>query len=422
MAAEGRSRPMNEGRWASAAAIGSRLLLVAVAVLTTLTIGVRSRALFLRDPLHAEVLGGFAKRLFEPWAHWDGVWFVRIAADGYAAHESSQAFFPLYPLLVRAVAALTGGNYVIAGVAVSLICYAGAMLLLYRLTKAELGARIALWSVVFISVFPAALVFQAVYSESLFLLLALACFAAGRRGHWLLAGVMGLLATLTRSSGLVLLLPLAVMWWEQRRALPLRLPGGPAAGRIEARRPALATLAWLFLVPAGLALYTAYLWRAFGDPLLFGVVQGSWGRELAAPWTAVWDGAVQGLRGIGWLVVHGPGAILGTRNDSGGIPLEILGNVVEFVGLVVALVLLVACWRKLPAAYTVYAVAALLFPLFYPAAGRPLSNLPRFVLVDFPLFIGLAAVLIPHRVARWVVAGGMLALLMLATVYFASWS
>jgi Gpi18-like mannosyltransferase len=113
-------RELSEGRWAAAAAVGSRLLLAVVAVLTTLTIGVSSRALFLRDPRHAEVLEGFAKRLFEPWAHWDGVWFVRIAADGYAAHESSQAFFPLYPLLVRTVAPLTGGNYVIAGVVVSL--------------------------------------------------------------------------------------------------------------------------------------------------------------------------------------------------------------------------------------------------------------------------------------------------------------
>ena len=417
-----RPRALSEGSWAAVAAVGSRLLLAVVAVLTTLTIGVSSRALFLRDPRHAEVLEGFAKRLFEPWAHWDGVWFVRIAADGYGAHESSQAFFPLYPLLVRTVAPFTGGSYVIAGVAVSLLCYAGAMVLLYRLAKAELGARIALWSVVFISVFPTALVFQAVYSESLFLLLALACFAAGRRGHWLLAGVMGLLATLTRSSGLVLLLPLAIMWWEQRRGAPLRLPGGPSGGKAPARRPAIATLACLLLVPAGLALYMAYLWRAFGDPLLFGVVQGSWGRGLAAPM----DGRLGRRR------PRPPRDRLAARPRSGrdrgnaqrlgGIPLEILGNVVEFVGLVVALVLLVACWRKLPAAYTAYAVAALLFPLFYPAAGRPLSNLPRFVLVDFPLFIGLAAALVPHRVARWVVAGGMLVLLVVATVYFASWS
>ena len=413
---------MNEGRWAAAVAIGSRLLLVAVALITASVIGVRSRALFLRDPAHAEVLEGFAKRLFEPWAHWDGVWFVRIAADGYAAHDFSPAFFPLYPLTMRVLGPLTAANYVIAGVLISLACYAAAMLLLYRLARAELGARVALWSVVFISLFPTALVFQAAYSESLFLLLALSCFAAARRGHWLWAGVAGLLATLTRSSGLALLLPLAVMWWEQRHALALHLPGGPVRVKVQARRPAFGTLAYLLLIPSGLALYMAYLWRVFGDPWRFGVVQGNWGRGLAAPWSAAWNGAVEGVRGIGWLIVHGPGEIVGARNISGGIPIQTLANVFEFAGLLVALVLVVACWRKLPAAYTVYAVAALLFPLFYPAEGRPLSSLPRFILVDFPLFIGLAAVLVQHRRLRWGVAVVMLALLIVATIYFASWS
>ncbi len=127
---------MNEGRWAAAVAIGSRLLLMAVAVVTAAVIGVRSRALFLRDPAHAEVLEGFAKRLFEPWAHWDGVWFVRIAADGYAAYDFSPAFFPLYPLMMRVLAPLTAANYVIAGVLISLACYAAAMLLLV-----SIGAR-----------------------------------------------------------------------------------------------------------------------------------------------------------------------------------------------------------------------------------------------------------------------------------------
>ena len=85
-----------------AAAAGTRVLLAVVAVLTTYTVGVRVRALWLRDPQHAEVLHGVLKRVLEPWAHWDGVWFIRIAADGYGAHAQSQAFFPLYPLLVRA--------------------------------------------------------------------------------------------------------------------------------------------------------------------------------------------------------------------------------------------------------------------------------------------------------------------------------
>ena len=419
--AAGRSSTSNAARWAAVAAVGSRVLLVVVAFVTAATVGVRARAQFLRDP-RAEALSGFAERLFEPWAHWDGVWFIRIAADGYAAHDYSQAFFPLYPLLLRLVAPLTGGDYVVAGVLVSLACYGGAMALLYRLVRSDLGPRVALWSVVLISVFPTALVFQAVYSESLFLLLVLASFTAARQGRWWAAGLAGLLAVLTRSAGLALLVPLALMWWEQRRGAAVRLPGGPAAGKPAARRPSPVTLLALLLVPAGLGLYMAYLWSAFGDPLLFGVVQGNWGRTMAAPWAAIAVGAEEAARGIAWLVTNGPQAVLGMRNESGGIPIQQLANVLEFAGLLVAVALAAVCWRRLPAAYTVYAVAALVFPLFYPSDGRPLSSLPRFVLVDFPFFVALAVVLVPHRVTRWAVSGLFLVLLIVATVYFASWA
>ena len=175
------------------------------------TVGVRERSLSLRDPAHAEALRGFLGRLLGPWAHWDGVWFVRIAADGYRAHWDSQAFFPLYPLLVRALAAGVG-DYVVAGLIVSLAAYAGAMVVLFRLARAELGPRVALWSVVLVSVFPTALFFQAVYSEALFLLLTLLAFWWARGGRWALAGAAGLLAVLTRSTGLLLVLPLAVIW------------------------------------------------------------------------------------------------------------------------------------------------------------------------------------------------------------------
>ena len=81
-------------RRAAAVAVGSRLLLAAIAFVTTYAIGVQTRALYLRDPAHAERLQGLAGRLLGPWAHWDGVWFVRIAADGSAAaapHDPTRA-------------------------------------------------------------------------------------------------------------------------------------------------------------------------------------------------------------------------------------------------------------------------------------------------------------------------------------------
>jgi hypothetical protein len=411
------------GRWAVAAAAGSRALLAVVAVLTTYTVGVRVRADFLRDPRHAEVLHGFLKRVLEPWAHWDGVWFIRIAADGYPAHAESQAFFPLYPLLVRGVALLTGHNYVVAGLVVSLLCYAGAMVVLFKLAQALLGPRVALWSVVFISVFPTALFFQAVYSESLFLLLVLLSFWWARRARWALAGLAGLLAVLTRSSGVVLVLPLAVIWWEQRRGVALRLPGGPAAGpAAPGRRPPASSFAWLLLVPAGLALYMGYLWWAFGDPLLFSSVQAYWGRELTLPTSAIWRGAVAAVDGVRWLTVHGVGPILGMRLPSGGLDSTVIANLLEFTSFAAAVALLIACWRRLPAAYTLYALAALLFPLLYSTAARPLYTMPRFMVVIFPLFIGAAAVLAPHRVWRWVVVGFLGVLLVASTVLFASFT
>ena len=321
---------------------------------------------------------------------------------------------------MRAVAQVTGHNYVVAGLIVSLVCYGAAMLVLFRLAETLLGPRVALWTVVFISVFPTALFFQAVYSESLFLLLTLLAFWWAGRGHWALAGLAALLAVLARSSGVVLLVPLAVIWWEQRRGASLKLPGGPRAGALGVGRPAAASAAWLLLVPAGLIVYMAYLWIAFGDPLLFGSVQAHWGRELTFPPVAVWRGTVAAVGGAAWLLTHGVGPIVETKLPSGGFDTDVIANLLEFVGFAAAVAALVACWRKLPAAYTLYALAALLFPLLYSSEARPLYTLPRFVAVVFPLFIGVAVVLAPHRVWRWVTVGVLGVLLVASTVLFAS--
>ena len=423
VAHEARDSAWGAGRWAVAVAAGTHILLAVVAVVTTYIVGVQARAIWLRDPQHAEVLHGLLKRVLEPWAHWDGVWFIRVAADGYGAHAQSQAFFPLYPALVRGVAVATGHNYVVAGLVVSLACYAGAMVMLFKLAQALLGPRVALWSVVFISVFPTALFFQAVYSESLFLLVTLLSFWWARRSRWALAGLAGLLAVLARSSGVVLLLPLAVIWWEQRRGSAVKLPGGPdASPAAPGRRPPAASFVWLLLVPVGLALYMAYLWWAFGDPLLFGSVQAYWGRQLTLPTSAIWRGAVAAVSGVRWLAAHGVGPIVGMRLPSGGPDSNVIANLLEFFSFAAAAAMLVACWRKLPAAYTLYALAALLFPLLYSTTGRPLYTLPRFIIVIFPLFIGAAAVLAPHRVWRWVVVGLLGVLLVASTVLFASFT
>ncbi|HZL65084.1 MAG TPA: mannosyltransferase family protein, partial [Thermoleophilia bacterium] len=169
----------NDGSWqapfALLAAVLSRVAVLLAGFLWVSSHGVMHVSLVIRDPRYAEALHGVAGRLIDPWAHWDGVWFVRIATTGYA-HAHSTAFFPLYPLLMRALAPMTGGNYVIAGIVISLVSYGVAMVLLYKLAKGLFGATAAAWTVALISWFPTSVVFSAVYSESLFLMLTVAAF------------------------------------------------------------------------------------------------------------------------------------------------------------------------------------------------------------------------------------------------------
>src|SRR5438876_8065853 len=108
------------------------------------------------------------------WARWDSAFFLRIAEHGY--DKASAAFGPLYPALVWLVGHVFFGHYVLAGIVVSLAAALGSFVLLYRFAEDRIGDAGAYRSVLYLAVFPMALFLQAVYSESLFLLLTLAAF------------------------------------------------------------------------------------------------------------------------------------------------------------------------------------------------------------------------------------------------------
>src|SRR5436190_10781697 len=146
------------------------------------------------------------------WARWDSVFFVRIAQHGY--DHASAAFYPLYPVLVAGLGRAFFGHYVLAGVVISLAACLGAFALLYRLAEERLGPEGAWRAVLYLAIFPTALFLQAVYSESLYLLLVLAAFVAAERGRFAVAGVVSGLAILTRVTGVALLPALAVLAWR----------------------------------------------------------------------------------------------------------------------------------------------------------------------------------------------------------------
>ena len=195
--------------------------------------------------LHSEYEHYDSERLHElgrgldVWARWDSDWYLRIAHGGYdGAPSSTPAFFPLYPGLVALLGRLLLGNYILAGVLLSLAAGGVAFVLLYRLGQRHVGTAGARRAVLYLAVFPTALFLQAVYSESLYLALVLASFLLAERGRFLGAGAAAGLAMLTRPAGVALLPALAVLAWrnDDRRGAFLRLG---AAAPIAALYPVL---------------------------------------------------------------------------------------------------------------------------------------------------------------------------------------
>ena len=120
-------------------------------------------------PAH-EITAGW-HNLFTVWERFDALWYLRIAAHGYATTDGSAAFFPLFPLAVRAASFVIGGHPLAAGLLVSNAAALGALLVLYSLTRNELSEEIARGAVLFAAIFPTAFFFVAPYSESVEILL-----------------------------------------------------------------------------------------------------------------------------------------------------------------------------------------------------------------------------------------------------------
>ena len=387
-------------------AVSTRAAVLLVAIFAALSFGpatgglARENAEKFDDPSLTHAL---ADPLLAPLARWDSVWYLRIADSGYGDSASRAAFFPLYPLLVRAVATPFGaseGALLLAAYVLSLAAFLAALFLLHRLTELELGRRLARPTLLLLAVFPAAVYFGAPYSESLFLLLAVgACYAA-RSGHWAWAGTCAALASATRSAGLLLLIPLVMFWWGSR---PRRQRDG----------------AWLLLAPLGIAAYAAWLGLVEGEALRFLDVQEAWSRELTVPLAGAWDGLVAAVDGVRQLAS-------GSRTPvyfeaAAGDPFRIAAiNVMLFVTMVFAVVACAGVWRRLPRAYGAWVAASLLLPLTFPVTPQPLMSLPRFVAVLFPLFMWLAIVCDERRRTELVVVASAVGL-GLFTAQYASW-
>ncbi len=319
------------------------------------------------------------------WENADALRYLKIASIGYDVDDGSGAFFPLYPLLVRGVGVLAGGHWLLGAYVVSNVALVVGLVLLYRLTALEFSDSLARKAVLYLCVFPTGFFLFAPYSESLFLALSVGALYAARTRRWAPAALLGLLAALTRSPGVLIALPLAVEALLQARA----------AGSRTARLRILATGAGAGLATlSGLLLYLGYWQVRAGDwRLPIDLQKSVWGKQSAWPWETLWAGAK--------VAVQFPGA-----NPGGYFFVDLL---------VVLLVMAASVWVALRArlTYAVYAWAAVLFPLFLMWPGRPLLSLPRIYLVIFPTVWALARLAERWRIhdAVLLVSAGSMAIL-----------
>jgi hypothetical protein len=388
-------------RTATATLVGTRLAILLVGYLAVFTIGYRE--------------GGAPWKLSEDnefanlQARWDAGWYLTVAIDGYSyvpdrpLDQQDIVYFPAFPLLMRVAGRLLGGAstaFVLGGTLISLGAFFGSLIYLYRLArdilKNEDDARDAVW---LLATFPFALFYGAVYTESLFLLGAVAAFYHFSRREYVNAGAWGLLVGLTRPPGCLVSVPLALLAIEPW--LPAWLAGGPprdrasSTGSLRAFLPALASAA---MPGVGMLLYSAFIWRLTGDPLAWVKGHAAWGRKYT---------------GLGVLVTERYDWLshAGLYAYTSQLPLDLLNA----LG---AIFVLAAAWpvaRRLGLAYAVFILINILPPL----ANGGLLSAGRFSSVLFPAFVWFASAVPDRHRPAWL--AGFMAIQALNAALFYTW-
>jgi hypothetical protein len=345
---------------------------------------------FLASRVALQIIGVTSRRVFWPFvkdhyvwryhdnAWWDvwGVldtgWYLRIVEQGYqlapdpGALRMNHAFFPAYPLVSKLLTPLVG-HPLVAGVLVSNLCFLGALFLLHSITRERLGASVAATVTLIAAFVPNSYVFSSMYTESLFLVLMLGCIHYAMKDRWLMVGLLGAALTATRLLGMVMFLPLGLLWVERHGWSSLK----------QAR--SWLRLSALGLIPGGLLLYMLFLHRLVGNALSFMQVQTGWDRVYQNPIVAIlaplWNPSTY--------------------------------NVYQSVYALICFAALVPLFRRKLWVELGLAIPLMLIPLFNGAPYAPLESYARYTVVVYPIFYGLALMVEGRPNARVMLIGAL---------------
>ena len=334
-----------------------------------------------------------------PWYRYllrfDAGWYLTISRRGYTYNgndlvQQPVVFFPLYPFIARAIAALTGLPHKAALLIVSNGAILVAIPLTFKLIHDEYGDSLALYAIALLSFFPTAFFFSTGYAESLLFLLIIAFFLLLKRDRFFLAAACAGLAAATRPTGIVLALPLLWQLWRLN-----------SDGR---KRRIVYAVACVVIATSGLWLYVLYLWLSFQSPFAFITGQQAWFNE-----SKVGDYSY-----LTRLLL--PFRFLGSMLRAGPYPISF-----EPWFFFSFFVLTIVFRKKLPATYTLFTLGILLVPYFAFGGIFRMRSFTRYAMLAFPVFIVMADLLKDKRWLFITLTAIFAALMFYYTVFFAQW-
>lgn len=335
-------------------------------------------------------------RWFRFLLRYDSGWYLHIATHGYSysgndLEKQTVVFYPLYPALIKALTFL-GLSHAASAVIVSNVAIVVAIIVFTKLVAEWYDNETAVCAVAFLSFFPGSLFFSAAYTESLGLLFIVCFFLFLLRRRFVVAACFAGLCFATRSTGLVLLAPLAWeiirhYWPDRRRRL---LVEGPLC---------------MLIATAGLWLYMIYLWAAFRAPFAFMTAQGAWneGSHFGNP--LLLQPVFKAVVDLRYQLQH-------FIADP---------NALSFVLFVVFVAAVVIFRKRMAVSLLLFSAGGLLLPYFTRTGAVGFASFSRYVMLVFPVFI-IAATFSKRRI--WLglaICGISGALLFWYTALFAKW-
>ncbi len=294
--------------------------------------------------------------LIFPWANFDGVHYLNIAANGYSTNAR---FLPLFPLLIRYFSQIFGqinpfraGQFIIA-LSLSNLFFLLSLIIFYKLIRLDYPQKISFSSLIFFLIFPTSFFFVSVYAESLFLFLALLSFYAARKRYWLWAGVFGMLLTITRLPGISILPALIYEFYTQEKKITNKIVS-------------------FAIIPLGLLSYGWFNLKKWGDFFYFIKAHGELGNSRSTT-----------------SIILFPQTIFRYFKILTHLSLVQFEWWIAFLELatfiLVGYLLYFAFKNRVRLSYLIFALFCFLMPTF----SGTFSGLPRYAAVLFPIFIVL---------------------------------